>query len=216
MQDVVLTIGFVERGLSTGSTLENRALSVRMFDDCQNGVVASKLSTLLMSQPLNHLLQDNLDATKTIPNLWPMQLSLGTTDILFFYILTRLMKYTAHCLSVTVKVLVHAFMPKSNRIRQGQGAELMLFKVKPNDQDDIKCILNQVSYMYNNCKITTFQGCLSFAGCDTWEFKNLKLTRMVKQSSHSHVLVSMHFKHWISHETNWYCQFVFRSVANLL
>ena len=157
------TTRVLEQGPFTGSTVQNRAVSIRMFDDCQNGAVAFKLSTLLMSQRLmNPLQQDHLDATKTIPNFWPTQLSLGATDILFLYILTRLMKYTACCLSVAGRVLLHALMPKGNEVEEGQGAELTVLKLKPNDQDDIKCILNQVSY--NNCKITTFQGYCSFTG----------------------------------------------------
>ena len=137
----MFTKDFVEQG----STSDNWTISIRMFDDCQNGAVVSRLSSLLMSQPLNPMRQDSEDLTMTIPNYWPRQLSLGVTDILFFYVLTRLMKYMAHCLSIAVKVLVHAFMPKRNGIRQGQGDELTVLKVKPNDQDDIKCILNQVS-----------------------------------------------------------------------
>ena len=168
------TTKVIEQGPLTGSTMQNREAGIRMFDDCQNGAVAFKLSTLLMSQRLmNPMQQDNLDATKTIPNFWPTQLSLDATDILFLYILTRLMKYTARCFSVAGRVLLHALMPKRNEIEEGQGTESTVFKVKPNDQDDIKCILNQVSY--NNCKITTFQGYCSFTGYNSrWTLESLK------------------------------------------
>ena len=148
----MLTKDITAQGPPIMGSLENWSFSWEMFDDCQNGAVVSELSQFIESQPQNQTAQENMEANDITPNFWPMQLSMSAADIILSYFFLRLMRFIAHHLSVMIKGLIHACLLKRNQMRGSERIELAILRMKPNDQDDIKCLLYEVN-LHNNSRV---------------------------------------------------------------